>query len=163
MQTTFTNGLSVSFKGKEICPGTPAYVQNGGIRTLGGIIAADNENKAVFGSALFAAPADPSKFFVGPTDTATLFRGILLNRAMVNEQCPGHADYVFNQSPADAFYQGAVWVKIVDSSVTAGDAVYATSTGSLSVTAASNTAINAVVKEIDPDTGMVLIYFDGQF
>ena len=54
-------------------------------------------------------------------------------------------------------------VKLDDVSVTIGDAVYATSTGSLTVTSSGNTAINAVVKEFDPDTGLHLIYLDGQF
>lgn len=171
MQTTFSNGLSVSFKGKEVVPGFPAYVENGGTRTLGGIIGVENVNDAKFGSALFAVSSDPSKFYVGNaavtisgvSTTPDLFRGILLNRPMVNEQFPGHADKIFNQSPADAFYQGAIWVKIVDQSVTVGSAVYATSTGTLTVTSTGNTAINAVVKEYDPDTGLHMIYLDGQF
>lgn len=171
MQTTFSNGLSVSFKGKEVVPGFPAYVENGGTRTLGGIIGVENVNDALFGCALFAVSTDPSKFYVGNaavtisgvSTTPDIFRGILLNRPMVNEQFPGHADKIFNQSPADAFYQGAIWVKIDDQSVTVGDAVYATSTGTLTVTSTGNTAINAVVKEYDPDTGLHMIYLDGQF
>lgn len=171
MQSTFTNGLSVAFKGKEITPGIPAYVENGGTRTLGGIIGVDNVNKANFGKALFAVSTDPSKFYVGNaavtiggvSTTPNLFRGILLNRPMVNEQFPGHADFIFNETPADAFYQGAIWVKLDDVSVTIGDSVYSTSTGTLTVTSSGNTAINAKVKERDPDTGLYLIYLDGQF
>lgn len=171
MQTTFTNGLRIAFKGKEVTPGFPAYVENGGVRTLGGIIGVENVNAAKFGTALFAVSSAPSKFYVGNaavtiggvSTTPNLFRGILLNRPMVNEQFPGHADFILNQTPADAFYQGAIWVKLDDVSVTIGAAVYATSTGSLTVTSSGNTAINAVVKEFDPDTGLHLIYLDGQF
>ena len=46
MQTTFSNGLSPAFKGKEIVAGFPVYVANGGTRTLGGTIAAENTNVA---------------------------------------------------------------------------------------------------------------------
>lgn len=171
MQTTFTNGLSVSFKGKAAVAGFPAYVANGGVRTVGGTIAAENVNTAYFGYAVFAVATDPSKFFIGnaavtiggSSVTPGLFRGILLNRPMVNEQFPAHADFALNQTPADAFYQGAIWVKLKDASVTIGDSVYSTSTGELTVTSTSNTAINAKVKEYDADTGLHLIYLDGQF
>lgn len=172
MQSTFANGLSVAFKGKGVTPGMPAYVENGGTRTVGGVISADNVNTAYFGYALFAVSTDPSKFFVGnaavtisgSSVTPGLFRGILLNRPMVNEQFPGHADYVFNQTPADAFYQGAIWVQIDENDTPAvGDSVYSKSTGVLTTTSTGNTAINAKVKEIDEDTGLVLIYLDGQF
>ena len=172
MQSTFANGLSVSFKGKGVTPGMPAYVENGGVRTVGGIISVDNVNTAYFGHALFAVSTAPSKFFVGnkavtiggSSVTPGLFRGILLNRPMVNEQFPGHADYVFNQTPADAFYQGAIWVKLDENDTPAvGDSVYSTDEGLLTVTSSGNTAINAKVKELDPDTGLVMIYLDGQF
>lgn len=171
MQTTFANGLGVSFKGKEAVAGFPAYVENGGIRTVGGTIGVENVNTAYFGYALFAVSSAPSKFYVGnaavtisgSSTTPDLFRGILLNRPMFNEQFPAHADYALNQTPADAFYQGAIWVKIKDASVTVGDSVYATSTGELTVTATGNTAINAKVKEYDADTGLYMIYLDGQF
>lgn len=171
MQTTFTNGLSVSFKGKGITPGMPAYVANGGTRTLGGMIAAANENTAYFGRALFAVASAPSEFYVGngtvgsggSAVTPELFRGILLNRPMVNEQFPAHADYVLNQTPADAFYQGAIWVKLEDDSPAVGDKVYSDGEGKLTVTSTSNTDIHAVVKELDKDTGLALIYLDGQF
>lgn len=173
MQTTFSNGLSPAFKGKEIVPGFPVYVANGGTRTLGGTIAAENVNTAYFGRAIFVASTLSSdKFFVGnaavtvggSSVTPDVFRGILLNRPMVNQQFPAHADYAFNQTPADAFYQGAIWVKLDESDAPkAGDAVYAKTTGELTVASTGNTAINAVVKEIDKDTGLVQIYLDGQF
>lgn len=172
MQTTFTNGLSVAFKGKGVTPGMPAYVENGGVRTVGGMIAAENVNTAYFGNAVFAVSTDPSKFFIGnaavtisgSSVTPNLFRGILLNRPMVNEQFPAHADYVLNQTPADAIYQGAIWVKIDENDTPAvGDSVYSTSTGVLTTTSSGNTAINAKIKEIDADTGLVLIFMDGQF
>lgn len=168
MQSTFANGLSVAFKGKGITPGMPAYVANGGIRTLGGTIIDANVNTAYFGYALFAVSTAPSKFYVGNATvssvTPDVFRGILLNRPMVNEQFPGHADYIFNGTPADAIYQGAVWVKLASGdSPTVGDSVYAKTTGELTVSSSSTTAINAKVKEIDADTGLVLIYLDGQF
>lgn len=172
MQSTFTNGLSVSFKGKGVTPGMPAYVANGGTRTVGGIIAVENTNTAYFGNALFAVSTSPSKFYVGNkavtisgvSTTPDLFRGILLNRPMVNEQFPGHADYVFNETPADAFYQGAIWVKLDESDTpVVGDSVYSTDEGVITTTSSGNTAINAKVKEIDADTGLVLIYLDGQF
>lgn len=172
MQSTFANGLSVSFKGKGVTPGMPAYVENGGVRTVGGIIAVENVNTAYFGNAVFAVSTDPSKFFIGNhavtiggvSTTPNLFRGILLNRPMVNEQFPGHADYVFNQTPADAFYQGAIWVKIDENDTPAvGDSVYSTDAGVLTTSSSGTTAINAKVKELDPDTGLVLIYLDGQF
>lgn len=162
MQTTFVNGLSVAFKGNNATPGMPAYVANGGIRTLGGIIDDTNTNVAYFGTALFADPDAPSKFFVGPTADATLFRGILLNRPMVNQQMPAHADYVIPGTPADAIYQGAVYVKVAGT-LAVGASVYATSTGTLTVTSTGNTAINGIIKEIDTDTGLALVYFDGQF
>jgi uncharacterized protein (UPF0210 family) len=44
-----------------------------------------------------------------------------------------------------------------------GDSVYSTDKGVLTTTSSGNTAINAKVKELDPDTGLVLIYLDGQF
>lgn len=172
MQSTFTNGLSVSFKGKGVTPGMPAYVENGGVRTVGGIIAVENTNTAYFGYALFAVSTAPSKFYVGnaavtiggSSVTPGLFRGILLNRPMVNEQFPGHADYVFNETPADAFYQGAIWVKLDENDTPAvGDSVYAKTTGELTTSSTSTTSINAKIKEIDADTGLVLIYMDGQF
>ena len=172
MQSTFSNGLSVSFKGKGVTPGMPAYVENGGVRTVGGIVSVDNVNTAYFGYALFAVSTDPSKFFVGnaavtidgTSTTPGLFRGILLNRPMVNEQFPGHADYIFNETPADAFYQGSIWVKLASGdSPAVGDSVYAKTTGELTVSSTSTTAINAKIKEIDDDTGLVLIYMDGQF
>ena len=65
MQSTFANGLNVSFKGKGVTPGMPAYVENGGTRTVGGIIAVENINTAYFGNAVFAVSTDPSKFFIG--------------------------------------------------------------------------------------------------
>ena len=171
MQSTFANGLSVSFKGKGVTPGMPAYVENGGTRTIGGQISVNNENTAYFGHALFAVSTDPNNFFVGnkavtiggSSVTPDLFRGILLNRPMVREQFPGHADYVFNQTPADAFYQGAIWVKLADSTVTVGSSVYSTDEGELTITSTSNTDIHAKVKEYDADTGLTLIYLDGQF
>lgn len=173
MQTTFSNGLSPAFKGKEIVPGFPVYVANGGTRTLGGTIAAENTNVAYFGTAIFISSSlSPDKFFIGnaavtvggSSVTPDVFRGILLNRPMVNQQFPAHADYAFNQSPADAFFQGAIWVKLDENDTPAiGNAVYAKSTGELTVTSSGNTAINAVVKQFDKDTGLVQIYLDGQF
>lgn len=161
MQSTFENGLGVAFKGKGITPGIPGYVANGGIRTVGGIISKDNTNKAKFGLALFAEQDKPSEFRVGSDGlTTALFRGILLNRPMVNEQFPGHADWVFNGSPADAIYQGSVWVEI-EGEVKVGAKVYAKEDGTLSVSSAPNLSVNATVKEYDPDTGLYLIYLDG--
>ena len=78
MQTTFSNGLGVSFFGKGVTPGMPAHVANGGTRTIGGTIDKSNTNIAKFGCALFVDPAKPSNFIVGPTVSATLFRGILM-------------------------------------------------------------------------------------
>lgn len=167
MQSTFKDGLKVGFKGKGITPGIPAYVENGGIRTVGGLISNDNENKAFFGTALFVVKGDPSKFFVGTAATTGVnpvtpdqFRGILLNRPMVNQQFPGHADWVLNGSPADAIYQGSVWVEI-NGDPEVGDDVYANADGTLAAT--GGTKIDAVVKEKDPDTGLYLIYLDGNF
>lgn len=162
MQTTFTKGLGVSFFGKGVTPGMPAYVANGGTRTIGGTISASNTNVAKFGCALFVDPSKPSEFIVGPTVSATLFRGILMNRNMVNQQMPGHADFVLNETPADAFYQGAIYVAI-EGTVKVGDAVYAKTDGSLTNVSSSNTAINGIVKEYDPSTKLYLVYFDGQF
>lgn len=172
MQTTFKEGLNVGFHGKIKTPGMPAYVENGGIRTVGGIIATENAEKAVFGRALFAVSGTPSKFFVGnaavtiggASKTPDLFRGILLNRPMVNEQFPGHSDYVFNDTPADAIYQGAVWVE-VDGTPAVGVNVYAASDGTLTTVAGSgDTAavdINAKIVEEDKATGLYLIYLGG--
>ena len=96
--------------------------------------------------------------------TPGLFRGILLIALMVNEQFPGHADYVFNQTPADAFYQGAIWVKLDENDTPAvGDSVYSTDEGVLTVTSTGNTAINAKVKELDPTQVCTYLYLDGQF
>lgn len=162
MQTTFTNGLGVSFFGKGITPGMPAHVANGGTRTIGGTIAASNTNVAKFGCALFVDPTKPSEFIVGPTASATLFRGILMNRNMVNQQMPAHADYILNETPADAFYQGAIYVEVAGT-VKVGDAVYAKADGSLTNVSSGNTAINGIVKEYDPSTKLYLVYFDGQF
>lgn len=156
MQTTFKDGLGVSFRGKITTPGMPAYVENGGIRTVGGLISNDNENEAKFGLALFAAPEKPGEFFVGKTAAATLFRGILLNRPMVNEQFPGHADRVFNGTPADAIYQGSVWVEVADGKV--GDKAYAAADGTISN--AGTSAIGQIV-ESDPNTGLFLVHLDG--
>lgn len=161
MQSTFKEGLAVSFKGKGITPGIPGYVSNGGTRTVGGIISIDNKNKAVFGLALFAEQDKPNDFHVGTDGLGeAVFRGILLNRPMVNEQFPGHADWVWNGSPADAFYQGSIWVEI-EGTVKIGNKVYAKEDGTLSVSGSPNVAINATVKEFDPDTGLYLIYLDG--
>ena len=162
MQTTFSNGLGVSFFGKGISPGMPAHVANGGTRTIGGTIDKSNTNIAKFGCALFVDPAKPSNFIVGPTVSATLFRGILMNRNMVNQQMPAHADYILNETPADALYQGAIYVEI-EGTVKVGDAVYAKTDGSLTNVSSSNTAINGIVKEYDPSTKLYLVYFDGQF
>lgn len=162
MQTTFTKGLGVSFFGKGVTPGMPAHVANGGTRTIGGTIAASNTNVAKFGCALFVDPAKPSEFIVGPKGSATLFRGILMNRNMVNQQMPAHADFILNETPADAFYQGAIYVEI-EGTVKVGDAVYAKADGSLTNVSSSNTAINGIVKEYDPSTDLYLVYFDGQF
>lgn len=162
MQTTFTNGLGVSFFGMGITPGMPAHVANGGTRTIGGTIANTNTNVAKFGCALFVNPTQPSKFFVGPTASATLFRGILMNRNMVNQQMPAHADYILNETPADAFYQGAIYVE-VDGPFAVGNAVYAKADGSLTSVSSGNTAINGIVKDYDIGTGLYLVYFDGQF
>lgn len=140
----------------------PAHVANGGTRTIGGTIAASNTNVAKFGCALFVDPTKPSEFIVGPTGSATLFRGILMNRNMVNQQMPAHADFVLNETPADAFYQGAIYVAI-EGTVKVGDAVYAKADGSLTNVSSSNTAINGIVKEYDPSTDLYLVYFDGQF
>ena len=162
MQTTFSNGLGVSFFGKGITPGMPAHVANGGTRTIGGTISASNTNVAKFGCALFVDPTKPSEFIVGKTESATLFRGILMNRNMVNQQMPAHADYILNETPADAFYQGAIYVEVAGT-VAVGDAVYAKADGTLTNVSTSNTAINGIVKEYDPSTGLYLVYFDGQF
>lgn len=162
MQTTFSNGLGVSFFGKGITPGMPAHVANGGTRTVGGTIDKSNTNIAKFGCALFVDPAKPSNFIVGPTVSAILFRGILMNRNMVNQQMPAHADYILNETPADALYQGAIYVAI-EGTVKVGDKVYAKSDGSLTNVESSNTAINGIVKEYDPSTNLYLVYFDGQF
>lgn len=162
MQTTFSNGLGVSFFGKGVTPGMPAHVANGGTRTIGGTIDKSNTNIAKFGCALFVNPAKPSNFIVGPTVSATLFRGILMNRNMVNQQMPAHADYILNETPADAFYQGAIYVAI-EGTVKVGDKVYAKADGSLTNVSSSNTAINGIVKEYDPSTNLYLVYFDGQF
>lgn len=156
MQTTFKDGLGVSFHGKITTPGMPAYVENGGIRTVGGLISNENTNDAKFGLALFASPDKPGEFFVGTTANATLFRGILLNRPMVNEQFPGHADKVFNGTPADAIYQGSVWVEVEGAKV--GDKVYAAADGTIAN--AGTDAIGQIV-ESDPNTGLFLVHLDG--
>ena len=75
---------------------------------------------------------------------------------------PAHADFVLNETPADAFYQGAIYVAI-EGTVKVGDAVYAKADGSLTNVSSSNTAINGIVKEYDPSTDLYLVYFDGQF
>ena len=85
-----------------------------------------------------------------------------MNRNMVNQQMPAHADFILNGTPADAFYQGAIYVEI-EGTVKVGDAVYAKTDGSLTNVSSSNTAINGIVKEYDPSTNLYLVYFDGQF
>lgn len=160
MQSTFTNGLSVAFKGSEICPGSPQYIANGGTRTLNGFISNDNTNKAYFGTALFIDPDAPNELFVGPTEDATDFRGILMNRPMVNEQFPGHADFIVNGCQADAFYEGAIWCSVAGT-VAIGADVYAKADGTLTVVSTSNTNINGKVKAKDESTGLYLVYFDG--
>ena len=161
MQTTFTNGLGVSFFGKGITPGMPAHVANGGTRTIGGTIAKTNTNVAKFGCALFVDPTKPLSLLLVQV-SATLFRGILMNRNMVNQQMPAHADYILNETSADAFYQGAIYVE-VDGTVAVGNAVYAKADGTLTNVSSGNTAINGIVKEFDAATGLYLVYFDGQF
>ena len=134
MQTTFTMGLGVSFFGKGITPGMPAHVANGGTRTIGGTIAVSNTNVAKFGCA----------------------------RNMVNQQMPAHADFILNETPADAFYQGAIYVEVAGT-VAVGDSVYAKADGTLTNVSSGNTAIHGIVKEHDPSTDLYLVYLDGQF
>lgn len=174
MQSTFKDGLNVSFKGKGITPGLPAYVENGGIRTVGGMISNDNENPAVFGTALFAVPAKPTEYFVGSAKvtradktevTPSLFVGILMNRPMVNEQFPGHSDRVLNGTPADAFYQGAIWVELdAEGTNAVGSKLYANDDGTLTTATpgetSTSTSLNASVKAYDKDTGLYLVFFE---
>lgn len=158
MVTTFAGGLNPSFYGAQIRSGVPAYDNNGNVRTVGGFISASNTNPALFGTALYAAPAKPNEFYVGPTAAATVFRGILLNRFAVNEQSPAHADRLLNTQPADAIYEGAVWVT-VDSYATAivGGTVTADTDGTLKVAAAGATGALATIVDKDDRTERVLI------
>ena len=158
MQTTFANGLSPSFYGKQIRSGVPAYDNNGGIRTVGGLIAASNTNPALFGCALFGTTADPDAFLVG--GATGVFRGILMNRAYVNEQLPGHADRLLNGQPADAIYHGAVWVTLANATgAVVGATVYAFADGTLTCNSAATgaVAIPAKVKSIDTENKLYLI------
>jgi hypothetical protein len=75
---------------------------------------------------------------------------------------PAHADHILNETPADAFYQGAIYVAI-EGTVAVGDSVYSKADGSLTNVSTGNTAINGIVKEYDPSTNLYLVYFDGQF
>jgi hypothetical protein len=81
---------------------------------------------------------------------------------MVNQQMPAHADFILNETPADAFYQGAIYVEVAGT-VAVGDSVYAKADGTLTNVSSGNTAIHGIVKEHDEATGLYLVYFDGQF
>lgn len=160
MQTTFANGLSPSFYGKQIRSGVPAYDNNGGIRTVGGLISASNTEKAYFGRAVFATTADPDAFLIGGA-SGRVFRGVLLNRNYVNEQLPCHADFLLNGQPADAVYHGALWIKFADlTGVVVGADLYSTSDGTITVTSTGNTQIPAKVKSIDTENKLVLIMIE---
>lgn len=158
MQTTFSQGLNASFYGKKPMSGVPAYAHNAGIRTVGGFISKDNTNKANFGYAMFADPSAPDAWFVGSSGSATLFRGILMNSYFVNEQLPAHADYLLNNQPASAIYEGSVWVSVADFSATnVGDGLVADTDGSLKV--GSTDTIGKVVDK-DDQTKLVLLHIN---
>lgn len=158
MQTTFTQGLNASFYGKKPMSGVPAYAHNAGIRTVGGFISKDNTNKAKFGYAMFAKPAEPDAWFAGSAGGATLFRGVLMNSYFVNEQLPAHADELLNNQPASAIYEGSVWVAVADFAATnVGDSLNADTDGSLKV--GTTDAIGKVVDK-DEQTELVLLHIN---
>lgn len=155
MQTTFANGLNPSFYGKQLRSGVPAYDNNGGIRTVGGYISNTNTADIPFGSPLFVAASAPNAFLGVPPVSDPIFVGFLLNRNFVNEYSPAHADHLLNNSPADALYHGAIWIKVPQGlSPTVGASLYAdATTGALTLTSASNIDLKAKVKEITAESG----------
>lgn len=161
MQTTFANGLGFSFYGKANRSGVPAYDNNGNIRTVGGYISEDNTVEAKFGVALFATTDKPNAFIVGKSvNSPTVFRGILMNSYRVNENLPAHADHLLNTQPADAIYEGAVWVALNDfADATVGASVNALDAdGTLQV--ATGTDIGAKIVELDSQAQLALIHFE---
>lgn len=184
MQSTFPNGLATAFKGKMATAGFLANVENGGSRTVGGFVSKDNApgattmkavdgndvaiNTPIFGVPLFVKAANPYEFFVGNGGVAAnviagdsanmVFRGFLLNRAMVNQQMAGHSDRVIALQPCDAVYQGAIWL-YVQGSVAVGDSINVTAAGEIKAGTAATGAFQVPnAKIIEKHQGVEGLY-----
>lgn len=159
MQSNMTLGFN--FYGQQNRSGVPAYNNNGSIHTVGGIISDDNTVTAYFGRAVFTTTSAPHDFVMGKSvNTPTVFRGVLMNSYRVNENLPAHRDYLLNTQPADAIYDGDVWVALKDiEDATVGADVYSVdATGELQVASTSATKIPAKIIQIDTQCSLVLIH-----
>lgn len=104
--------LSVGFKGKQKMNGVAAYDNNGGIRTLGGMINSANLLPAEFGRAVYAPAANTDQFYVGSASVAItnpVFRGLLLGNDGIRENMPARPNEYLAGGPATAVYFGVLW------------------------------------------------------
>jgi hypothetical protein len=109
MQSNMT--LAVGFKGKAKLNGVAMYDNNGGLRSVGGIIDVDNTVVAKFGLAVFSAVATSDQFVIGKSVAMTTpkYRGVLLANNGILANMPSRPDSYLNGTPATAVYHGALW------------------------------------------------------
>ena len=109
MQRNMT--LAVGFKGAVKMNGVAMYDNNGGLRTVGGIIDNDNTLDAKFGLAVFSDTASPDQFIIGKSVAmgTAKYRGILLGNNGYRTNMPARANQYLRGTPATAVYHGALW------------------------------------------------------